>query len=127
MGCSKMDTTIVSMVLLLIVSQLAVMVSGTCNAERTNCWKTSEAGHSQVDYHLCGDQISDAWTIICYGGGVTARQRQINRRDLSIVQSADEARQFNSKTQRGKRSSIYTITEECCVEGCKQEEIREYC
>ncbi|XP_048581124.1 con-Ins K1-like [Nematostella vectensis] len=105
----------------LIVLTLVCCVYGTCVGQ---C-KVSESSSASVDYKLCGDQIISVWQQLCYQGSQQLGMLKSEvRRKRQVTQDKEYAKSF----LRVRRSGSSTdINEECCVEGCAQEEINEYC
>lgn len=94
-----------------------VLFQGT---ETTPVYKVNEAGNSQVKGFACGHQITAWWNEMCSPHTRKRRSMFLNEKEaLSFLQQ---------QIRRHRRSTGQTnIVEECCHEGCANEEVAEYC
>uniref|UniRef100_P0DRI0 Insulin-like peptide 02 n=1 Tax=Exaiptasia diaphana TaxID=2652724 RepID=INS2_EXADI len=88
-------------------------------------FKVNEDGHRPsvypIKYRVCGWEIFARYLAICH-----IRQRRRKRSiEADIITDKDTANSYFNRVKRG--SGRFNIVEECCLEGCIPEEIREYC
>lgn len=114
--------------LLLLLIDLPPTLGRKCG--RAKCiHKVREHSHAPVDLpKLCGDSIMKVFIDICQAT-VWAKRRK-RRRDISpdlFVQTKNEAQDFLSFKRRRRSTHHTDVVEECCGEGCRTEELMEYC
>lgn len=85
------------------------------------CRKANELSHVPISYHICGPSVPEAIISVC-----NLRRRK-KRKAIDLLLGKAKANQFLSSQHVAKRSAGFTMNEECCNEGCRHEEIREYC
>ncbi|XP_029199011.1 uncharacterized protein [Acropora muricata] len=105
------------------VSAIFLLIGLTKGQEPQRLYKVNEVGNSLVDGKYCGDQIMQLFTHYCFNQG---------RKRRSVFLNEQEATSFLlHNTQRHRRqassSQATNVWEECCIEGCAHEEVKEYC
>ncbi|XP_078356539.1 insulin-like peptide IlO1_i1 [Oculina patagonica] len=89
--------------------------------------KINENSPIPVDLpHLCGDHIIDVYKNICNSMWAKRRRRREMSADV-FVQTKHEAQDFLSFRRRKRDTDSTDVIEECCGEGCRTEELKEYC
>ncbi|XP_031575452.1 molluscan insulin-related peptide 1-like isoform X2 [Actinia tenebrosa] len=89
--------------------------------------KINESPQTNIDYRICGDQIAQKYMELC-GNPRAGRRNHITHGldHRSILESNSLAKRFLI-SRRQPNSQSTDIVEECCVEGCRAEEVQEYC
>ncbi|CAH3014928.1 unnamed protein product [Porites evermanni] len=82
--------------------------------------KINEVGHRPIHGFFCGDQTTEIYLAVCYG-----YHYDESKTHRSVMVDEKEANNFLHRLRRS--SSSTNIVEECCIEGCHMEEVREYC
>ncbi|CAH3035043.1 unnamed protein product [Porites lobata] len=82
--------------------------------------KLYEVGHRPIHGFFCGDHTIEVYLAVCYG-----YHYDESRTHRSVMVDEKEANNFLHRLRRS--SSSTNIVEECCIEGCHIEEVREYC
>lgn len=83
------------------------------------CFKVNEQPRVPILYRICGDRLLSAFEQICFSDS------RVKRTASDVLLGKEKANRFLSSHHRTKRS--FNPVEECCVEGCVPEEIKEYC
>ncbi|XP_068700459.1 uncharacterized protein [Montipora foliosa] len=119
----------VILVFLLFLNLHVTMSNRKCGRHQKCQYKTNEASPYPVNFMLCDDRIFSYYYMICYKQVPVKRRRTRGFITKMVVQSKNEAQDFLSHGRQKRSSSRRRtdIMEECCTEGCRVEEIREYC
>lgn len=86
----------------------------------TKMRKTNEVGRRPIDDYYCGSRFLDMFKSVC---GINGRKR---KRSPPLIDEKKASSFLHPQAIGSKRSSTNAV-EECCVEGCRHEEIHEYC
>nr|CAG9553030.1 mRNA [Oulactis sp. MM-2018] len=103
----------------LLTLAFSVALSQNC-LMRGGCHKVEESSRSQVDFFLCGDSIYYTFIDVCK---IKKRRKREVKAAVNILVNRRESSKFLSRRKR----RTYDIVEECCHEGCRVEEVHEYC
>lgn len=87
----------------------------------SRCIKRYEISGAHITHFVCGDSIPTALMAACRGQG------RRKRKASDIFLGKQGANRFLSSHHLTRRSVGFNMHEECCLEGCRHEEIREYC
>jgi len=105
-GCFRSAVALVAIVLCLEIVQ--------------GSWHLKEGTWRPIHGHYCGDTLMSVYKSLC-------RYHNGKRKRSSALLDEKKASSFlHAQTIRSKRSKT-NIVEECCVEGCRYEEVHEYC
>nr|VVJ25857.1 mRNA [Oulactis sp. MM-2018] len=89
--------------------------------------KINESPQTNIDYRICGDQITQKYTELCGNPAAGRRNRITGLDQRSIFESNLLAKRFLISRRQIVNNRRTDIVEECCAEGCKAEEVKEYC
>lgn len=87
----------------------------------SRCIKRYEISGAHITHFVCGDSIPTALMDACRPQG------RRKRKASDIFLGKQGANRFLSSHHLTRRSVGFNMHEECCLEGCRHEEIREYC
>ncbi|KAK2556559.1 hypothetical protein P5673_021472 [Acropora cervicornis] len=100
-----------------------------CGRHQVCMYKAHEVSPYPITFKVCGDNIISLYNGVCFPRFPAKRRKRRGLKAEVVVESKNEALDFLSHKRRRRRSSRRgtNILEECCNEGCRVEEVREYC
>ncbi|XP_078373924.1 insulin-like peptide IlO1_i1 [Oculina patagonica] len=108
--------------LLMLLVNLTGILGRKCKGQKC---KVNEESSLPVDLpRLCGDNIMIYFENICKS--MWFKRRRDMGADM-FVQTKHEAQDFLSFKRRKRDTDSTDVIEECCGEGCRTEELKEYC